>query len=388
MVPAKYNIRSMLVRKATTAATAIGVALVVWVLGSVLMLNASIRRTLGSSGSADVAIVVRKGSDAELASTMETPEAGLIRAAPGIQKDAGGKDAITNEVVVVIALDKLGTDGVSNVTVRGLSPEGVSFRPNLKIVAGRAPAPGSDEAMIGSRIRGRFKSLELDQSFEIRKNRPIKIVGIFEDDASSYESEVWADVDTVRTAFGRTGYSSVRARLTSPAAFDGFKAQVESDKRLGLAAWRENEFYEKQSEGLGMFIGMLGSLMAFFISIGAVIGAMITMYSAVANRTREVGVLRALGFSRAAILFSFLLESVTLALFGGVIGVVACMAMSMIKVSMINFSSWSEMVFTFEPTPFVLIASFAVAVIMGLVGGLLPAIRAALISPVTAMRGG
>lgn len=388
MVPAKYNVRSMLVRKATTVATAIGVALVVWVLGSVLMLNASIRRTLGSSGTSDVAIVVRKGSDAELASTMETPEASLIRAAPGIQKDAAGKDLVTNEVVVVIALDKLGTDGVSNVTVRGLGEEGVRFRPNLKIVAGRAPAPGSDEAMIGARIRGRFKNVELDQAFEIRKNRPLKIVGVFEDGASSYESEVWADVDTVRTAFGRTGYSSVRARLTSPAAFDGFKAQVESDKRLGLAAWRENEFYEKQSEGLGMFIGMLGTLMAFFISIGAVIGAMITMYSAVANRTREVGVLRALGFSRAAILFSFLLESVTLALFGGVIGVAACMGMSVIKVSMINFSSWSEMVFTFEPTPFVLIASFAVAVIMGLIGGLLPAIRAALISPVTAMRGG
>lgn len=388
MVPAKYNVRSMLVRKATTVATAIGVALVVWVLGSVLMLNASIRRTLGSSGTSDVAIVVRKGSDAELASTMETPEASLIRAAPGIQKDAAGKDLVTNEVVVVIALDKLGTDGVSNVTVRGLGEEGVRFRPNLKIVAGRAPAPGSDEAMIGARIRGRFKNVELDQAFEIRKNRPLKIVGVFEDGASSYESEVWADVDTVRTAFGRTGYSSVRARLTSPAAFDGFKAQVESDKRLGLAAWRENEFYEKQSEGLGMFIGMLGTLMAFFISIGAIIGAMITMYSAVANRTREVGVLRALGFSRAAILFSFLLESVTLALFGGVIGVAACMGMSVIKVSMINFSSWSEMVFTFEPTPFVLIASFAVAVIMGLIGGLLPAIRAALISPVTAMRGG
>jgi putative ABC transport system permease protein len=191
----------------------------------------------------------------------------------------------------------------------------------------------------------------------------------------------------LRAAYGREGIvSSVRVHLESPAAFDAFKIGVESEKRLGLQAMRETDFYERQSEGTSKFVGILGTLIAVFFSIGAMIGAMITMYAAVANRQREIGTLRALGFSRRSILGSFLIESVVLALIGGLVGTVASIGMGFVKFSMMNFSSWSEMVFIFDPTPNILGFAIGFAGMMGLVGGFFPAIRAARVSPVAAMR--
>jgi putative ABC transport system permease protein len=192
----------------------------------------------------------------------------------------------------------------------------------------------------------------------------------------------------LRASFRREGtVSSVRAHLDSPASFDAFQAFVEQDKRLGLLASREADFYEKQSEGTSVFVTGLGTAVAVFFSLGAMIGAMITMYAAVANRQREIGTLRALGFSRRSILFSFLLESTLLALIGGIVGVVAAMGMGFVKFSMLNFASWSEMVFTFDPTPAVLVKALVFAGVMGIFGGFFPAVRAARVSPITAMRG-
>jgi putative ABC transport system permease protein len=387
MIPVRYNIRSLFVRKATTLATAVGIGLVVFVLGAALMLSAGIKKTLGGSGSKDIAIVMRKGSDAELGSGLEDSQVGLVKALPGVAHDSDQHEIAVGEVVVVTAMEKLGATGVSNVQLRGMPADGMKFRANAKIIEGNAAKPGTDEAVVGKRIRGRFKNLDLGQSFDIRRNRPVKIVGVFEDGGSSYESEVWADVDTVRTAFGRPGVSSVRVKLESESKFDGFKTAVESDKQLGLMTLRESEYYEKQSEGTSIFIGVMGTVVAVFFSIGAMIGAMNTMYAAVASRTREIGILRALGFSRIGILFSFLMESVALALIGGVIGVAGCMAMGAVKFSMMNFASWSEMVFTFEPTPQVIVTAFIAAGAMGLLGGFFPAIRAARTSPIAAMRG-
>ena len=387
MVPIRYNVRSLFVRRLTTFATALGVALVVWVLGCAMMLSSGVKKTLGSSGSPDIAIVLRQGSDAELGSGVEDTQIGLVKAMPGVAKDSDGSELGIGEVVVVAAMEKLGAEGVSNVQIRGVAQGAMKFRPHAKIVEGREAKPGTDEAVIGKRIRGRFKNIDLGESFDIKKNRPVTIVGVFEDGGSSYESEVWADVDTVRTAFGRQGVSSVRVRLESPSKFDGLKAAVESDKRLGLMALRETEYYEKQSEGTSIFLGVLGGLLAFFCSIGAMIGAMITMYSAVANRSREIGVLRALGFSRSSILFAFLMESIFLATIGGAIGVAGCLAMGSVKISMMNFASWSEMVFQFNPTPTVLLTALASAGFVGVIGGFLPALRAAGTSPLAAMRG-
>ncbi|HEY8041296.1 MAG TPA: ABC transporter permease [Polyangiaceae bacterium] len=388
MIPIRYNVRSLAVRKATTVATAGGIALVVFVLASSLMLSAGIKKTMGSSGRADNAIVLRMGSDAELGSVVDESSVPLILAAPGVKKDERGQPIGSAEIVVVGAMDKLGTTGVTNVSIRGVGDEVMRFRPEIRVVSGRPPKPGTDEAMVGARIRGRIKGLDLDQTFDIKKNRPVKVVGIFEADGEAYESEVWVDRELLRQAYGREGVeSSVRVRLDSASKFDAFRAGVENDKRLGLMALRESAFYEKQSEGAALFVGVLGTVVSIFFAVGAMIGAMITMYAAVANRQREIGTLRALGFSRRSILASFLFEAVFLAAVGGAIGAAASMGMGLVRFSMINFASWSEIVFSFDPTLRVIATALIFACGMGLLGGLFPAVRAARTSPLKAIRG-
>jgi putative ABC transport system permease protein len=389
MIPIRYNVRSLAVRKATTVATALGIALVVFVLASALMLANGIKKTLTISGQPDVAIVLRKGSDAELGSVIEVAAINTIMGAPGVKRDEKNAPIGVGEVIVVGAMEKIGAKGVTNVQIRGVPANAMQFRKEITIVDGRAPAPGKDEVIVGQRIRGRFKGTELGQTFDLRKNRPVTVVGVYSANGSSYESEVWVDVDTLRAAYSRPGIvSSVRVRLESPEKFDGFRASMESDKQFGFLAMRDSEYFDKQSEGTSVFVGALGGIISFFFSIGAMIGAMITMYAAVANRQREIGTLRALGFSRFSILFSFLLESVILAVVGGAVGAFAAMGMQFVKFSMMNFQSWSEVVFTFEPTPAIIMRSLFFALMMGLLGGFFPAIRAARVSPVVAMRGG
>ena len=388
MIPVLYNVRSLAVRKSTTVAAALGIGLVVFVLASALMLANGLEATLGATGDPKNAIVIRKGSDNELSSGIEDPQVGLILSAPGVVKDDTGQPLGIKEIVAVIAVDKLGAIGFSNVAVRGVSDNVMKFRPGVKIVEGRPFQQGTDEAIIGKRIMGRFKGLSIGGSFELKKNRPLKVVGVFEDQGSSFESEVWADLDTVRTSMGREGVvSSVRVRLESETKYDPFEVAIEQDKSLGLEAQRETAYYEKQSEGSSAFISILGIVITVFFSIGAIIGAMITMYATVAHRIREVGTLRALGFGRLSILTSFLLESLMLSLVGGVFGCIGALGMGLVKFSMINFASWSEIVFTFTPTPGILLFALIVGGVMGLLGGLAPAIRAARISPIEAMRG-
>jgi putative ABC transport system permease protein len=387
VIPFNYSLRSLAVRKATTIASASGIALVVFVLASSMMLNAGIKKTMATSGKPDNAIVLRMGSDAELGSVIDESSVPLILAAPGVKADEHGQPLGVAEIVVVGAMEKLGAKGVTNVTIRGVTDRVMQFRPEVHIVDGRPPRPGTDEAIVGARIRGRIRGVDLDQSFDIKKNRPVKVVGVFEAEGSAYESEVWVDRDLLRQAYGRQGIvSSVRVRLESPAKFDAFRAGMENDKRLGLQALRESVFYEKQSEGAALFVGALGTVVSVFFAVGAMIGAMITMYGAVANRQREIGTLRALGFSRTSILTAFLLEAVLLAVVGGVVGAVASMSMALVHPSMVNPASWSEIVFSFDPTPRVLLTAILFAGGMGLLGGLFPAARAARTSPLKAIR--
>ncbi|WP_437753488.1 ABC transporter permease [Sorangium sp. So ce1389] len=388
MIPVAYNVRNLVVRKTTTVATAAGLGLVVFVFASVLMLANSVERTLGRTARSDVAVVIRKGSDVEMASSVDEQQIGVILASPEVARRQDGKPDGVGEVVAVILLDKFGTDGVSNVQVRGVPDDVLAFRPQVTIIEGRPAQPGTDEVIVGQAIYGRFKGLSIGGSFELRKNRPVKVVGVFSDGGSSSESEVWADLHTTRAAFGREGsVSAVRARLGSASKFDAFEASIEQNRNLGLEAMRESDYYEKQSEGTSVFIKAMGVLIAVFFSIGAMIGAMITMHASIANRQREIGTLRALGFSRLSILMSFLIESVLLALVGGALGVLAALGMRFVRFSTLNFASFSEIVFTFEPTPGILIASVLVAVVMGVLGGFFPALRAARISPIQAMRG-
>src|SRR5688572_12735910 len=389
MIPLSYNLRSLFVRKTTTIATALGIGLVVFVLSSSLMLGQGIRNTLVSNGSQNRAIVLRKGADNEMSSGIDSNVVSLILAAPGVKRGNDGQALGGADVVVVASLDKTGEEGlVSNVLVRGVQSQAVQVRPEVRIVAGRAAQPGTDEVIVGEGIRGRFKGTGLGESFELKKNRPVKVVGVFESNGSSLESEVWADIETVRNSFGRgSSSSSVTVTLESPAAYDGFAAYIENDKQLGLQSMRETAYYDKQSEGTSIFITAMGTMIAFFFSIGAMIGAMITMYGAVAQRAKEVGTLRALGFSQGAVLLSFLFESSALALIGGVVGGLCSLGMSAVKFSMVNFATWQEISFSFDPSPAIVLGSIAAGGVMGILGGLFPAVSASRLSPIEAMRG-
>jgi putative ABC transport system permease protein len=388
MIPLRYNVRSLLVRRTTSIATLAGIALVVFVLAGALMMSAGITRTLTATGSPDHAVILRKGSDAEMTSSIETNTVGLILAAPGVKKDSANKPIGAGEIVTVILLEKQGTEGeVSNVLVRGVADNVMTLRPETRIIAGRSAKPGSDEVVIGKAIRGRFKGMELNQQFELKKNRPVTVVGVFEAGGASFESEVWADVETVRSSFGRDGtVTSVTVTLDSPTKYDGFEAAVEHDKQLGLEVTREPTYYEKQSEGMATFMGMIGWVISVFFIIAAIIGAVITMNTAIAHRQREIGTMRALGFSRRAVLLSFLFECVFLAVVGAAIGVSVAFLWTFKEFSLVNFVTWSEMVFKFQMTPDIIVTAIVVGGFTGLIGGIVPAFRASRLKPIDALR--
>jgi putative ABC transport system permease protein len=388
MVPISYNVRNLAVRRTTTIATAGGVALVVFVFAATQMLSEGIRRTLLIAGSPDVAISIRAGSDAELGSTVQPAGVSLAVSQKEVARTAGGAPDATADLVVVVALDKIGTDGgVSNVLLRGVTEDAYRFHKELRIVEGRAPKPGGDEVIIGRAIRGRFAGVELGGSIELRKGRNAHVVGVFTAGGSSYESEVWGDLGSFQSAFGRGPLvSSVRVRLATQGAFDAYKQAIEADRVQGLKVQRETDFYAKQGQTSALLLQALGLVIAVFFSLGAMIGAMITMYAAVANRGREIATLRALGFSKLSILTSFLLESILLALLGGVIGSLGALAMGFVEFSIINFSNWSEIVIRFRPTVGIIVQAVLFAGVVGIVGGLLPAVRAARLNLLDALR--
>ena len=325
-----------------------------------------------------------------MSSSIESATVSLILAAPGVKKDETGAPLGAGEVVVVIAQEKLGAEPgqVSNILVRGVGENVLKIRPDVHLVAGRAPKPGTGECLVGKGIAGNFRGMALGEKFELKKNRPVEVVGVFEAGGSSFESEVWVNIETARTAFGREGMvSSVTLRLDSAAKLDAFKANVSTDKQLQLEVKRETTYYEEQSQGTALFISGMGWVVSVFCAFGAMLGAMNTMFAAVAQRKREVGTLRALGFSKFAILFSFVVESTFLALAGGLVGLGASLLLSFVRVSMMNFSTWQEVSFSFAATPSLLFGSLAAGALMGIFGGFLPALKAARTSPIEAMRG-
>jgi len=383
-VPVQYNARSLLVRKITTLATALGIALVVFVFAGALMLSEGVNRAFATAGRPDTVVIVRKGSDAELSSAISNEYLALFRGPAQVSQSGG----LIGEIVVIIIADHEDGSGSSNVLVRGTPPDGIAFRPETKIISGRAPKPGTNEVIVGSAIAGRFKGLSEGHSIDLRRNRPLNVVGVFTAGGSSYESEVWGDLDYIRNSLGREAVvSSARVRLHSPSDFDAYRATIEGDKRFSMKVMRESDYFEKQSQNTAGFLTVVGVAMAILFSLAAMLGAAITMNGAVAHRTREIGTLRALGFSRPAILTSFLLEAVVLALMGGVIGSVLVMLLSFVKFPIINFQTFSEIVIRFTASPKVFITSLVFSMIMGLIGGLIPAIRAARVSPIEAMRG-
>ncbi len=387
MVPVSYNVRSLFVRRITTLVTAGGIALVVFVFAAALMLGEGINHAMEVTGRPDNVVVLRKGSDNELSSGLDMETIAKLRAHPQVSQAAGG-GAIGEMLQVIMAEHDDGSGEVSNVTIRGMPADGLAFRPEVHIIEGRAPKAGTNEVIIGKGIAGRFKNFDVGGTIELRHNRPLAVVGVFDANGAAYDSEVWCDLDVMGQDLGRHGnVSSVRVRLNSASDFDAYRAEIEGSKEYAAKVMREGDYYKAQSQQVGGFLKGLGLVFAIMFSVAAMIGAAITMNGAVAHRSREIGTLRALGFSKLSILSSFVLEALMLAIAGGVIGSVAVLALSFVTFPVINFQTFSEIVIGFHATPAVFVKALVFSGVMGLAGGLIPAIRASMVSPVEAMRG-
>jgi putative ABC transport system permease protein len=380
-----YNLRSMIVRKGTAAMTAGGIAMVVAVFVMTLAIAQGFRATLVASGSPQNAIVLRKGATAETVSAVMRPDVPLIESLPQIARGPDGRPLASSELVVIIALPRQTDNQPANVPVRGVGPRAFDVRDNMTFVEGRKFTPGTREINVGRLAVGRFKGLTLGS--DVRFGAATwKVVGIFTADDAAFESELWGDVDLMMPAFQRNGYQSMTVKLADPSMFDSFKAAIEADPRLYLVPQREQDYYAEQSRPLTTVIRVFGAFVTFILSIGAMFGAMNTMYAAVAYRTREIGTLRALGFSRFRIVTAFLAESVALALVGGVIGCILAIPVHGLSTGTTNFTSFSEVAFKFRITPALMAGGLLFSAVMGAVGGLLPAIRAARIPVARALR--
>jgi putative ABC transport system permease protein len=380
-----YNLRSMVVRKGTAVMTAGGIAMVVAVFVMTLAIAQGFQATLVSSGSPQNAIVLRKGSTAETTSAVLRPDVPLIESLPQVARGAGGQALASPELMVIIALPRQSDNQPANVPARGVGLKAFEVRDNIKFVEGRRLTFGTREINVGRLAMGRFKGLTLDSDVKFGA-ATWKVVGIFTADDAAFESEVWGDVDLMMPAFQRNGYQSMTVKLADPSMFDSFKSAIESDPRLYLQPKREPEYYAEQSEAVTSAIRIFGGFVTLILSIGAMFGAMNTMYAAVAYRTREIGTLRALGFSRTRIITAFLAEAVALALVGGVIGCVLALPVQGLTTGTTNFSSFSEIAFKFRITAGLLMGGLVFSAIMGALGGLLPAIRAARIPVARALR--
>jgi len=369
----------------TTALTAAGMALVVFVFATVLMLQEGLRKTLVETGSADNVVVTRRSSGTEVQSGIDRVQAGIVASQPEIAYGPYGQPLVSKEMVVLITLSKRDSDKPSNVIIRGLDARGQLLRPQVHIAEGRMFRPGSSEIIAGRSIAERFRGAGVGEQLRFGM-RDWVVVGTFDANKSGFDSEIWGDVDQLMQAFRRPVYSSVIFKINNPQRFDAVKSRLESDPRLTLEAKPESQFYAEQSEVLSNFIGYLGLTLSVIFSIGATIGAMITMYASVASRTAEIGTLRALGFRRRGILSVFLLEALLLGLVGGIAGITLASFMQFLRISTMNWQSFAELAFSFTLNPAIVSASLAFALFMGLVGGFLPALRASRLNIVDALR--
>jgi ABC-type antimicrobial peptide transport system permease subunit len=385
-VPVAYSLRNLSTRKLTTALTAGGMAMVVFVFATVLMLEQGLRDTLVDTGAYDNAVVIRRSAQTEVQSGVERAQAGVIESQPEVAVVAGGVRMLSKEAVVLVNLYKRGAESrPANVIVRGTAQAGIALRPNLRVIQGRMFRPGVSEIIVGKSIAERFRGAGIGEGLYFGL-RDWTVVGVFDTGGSGFDSEIWGDADQLMQAFRRVAYSSVVLKLTDAGGFDALKQRLEADQRLTVEVKRERQFYADQSALLANFIRYLGLSLSITFSIGAVIGAMITMYAAVATRTAEIGTLRALGFRSRSILAAFLLESVLLGLVGGLAGLGLASAMQLVTLSTMNWQSFSELAFSFVLTARIGVQSLLFALAMGFIGGFLPAWRAARLNIVDALR--
>jgi putative ABC transport system permease protein len=380
-----YSLRNLLTRRLTTFLTASGMALVVFVFASILMLAEGLQKTLVETGSQDNVIVIRRSSGSEVQSGVDRAQASIVETVPEAVPGPRGRPLLAKELVVLITMEKRESGSPANVVIRGISEDSFLLRPQVKVVMGRIPKPGSSEILIGRSIEKGFQGADLGESLFFAM-RSWTIVGVFDAGSTGFSSEIWGDVDQLMQAFRRPVYSSVLFRLRESADFERVKTRIESDPRLTLEAKRETTYYKDQSEVMAKFLRILGLSLTIVFSIGAVVGGMITMYASVANRTREIGTLRALGFRRTSILIAFLMESLFLGFLGGMAGLLLASFLQFFTVSTTNFQTFSELAFSFSLDVPITLKAMSFALGMGFVGGILPAIRASGMEIVDALR--
>lgn len=384
-IPLKYSIRNLLTRRMTTIFTVFGITLVVFVFAGVLMLAQGLRQTFVSAGSLDNVIVIRAGSGTEMQSFISREQANAIKALPEIALDDNGQPLVAGELVIILNKERRGSTKMANITVRGIGPQSMALRPAIKIVEGRMFEAGKTEVIAGRRAAANFKGSGLGEKFSFG-NTEWTVVGVFDAGGSSFETELWGDVDVLLPAAGRPVYSSMLFRMKNSDEFELLRDRVKADPRMKVDLKKEKAYYAEQTQFTTTFIEALGLTVTIIFSLGAVIGAMITMYGAVANRTREIATMRALGFLRRHILAVFLLEAVVISLAGGLLGLVGASFLQLVTVSTINWDTFSETTFNFHLNTEIIMTAMIFALLMGIFGGFLPAVRAARINIIEALR--
>lgn len=384
-IPLSYSYRNLLARRLTSFLTAAGMALVVFVFAAALMLTEGLRRTLVATGSRDNAVILRAGSETEVQSVIDRSQAAIILASPEIAHAADGRLGAA-EAIVLINLPKRLTGRPANIMIRGAElPASLAVRREVRLREGRWFRPGSNELVVGQQVAERFQNAALGGVLRFAM-RDWQVVGVFDAGNTGFASEIWGDREQLLQAFRRTAFSSVIVRLRQPGDFASLQARLEADPRLPVQVRREVEFYEAQSRRLADFIRLLGLVLTGIFGLGAVLGAMVTMYAQVGTRVSEIGTLRALGFLRRDILLAFLVESALLGLAGWLLGLLPASLLNFYTLSTVNWASFAELTFRFTLTGGIVLKSLAFGVGMGLLGGLLPAIRAARLPLIEALR--
>ena len=385
-IPLTYNLRSLRVRWTSTVVAVLGIAGTVGVFVAMLSLAKGFKATLVSSGSPRNAIVRRAGSTAEMESAVAVDHVKIIEDAPGVER-AGSGPLVSPETVVIAAFPLKATGTDANVQVRGVSPKVLNVRDNVRIVSGRMFQPGLNELVVGRYVARTYSGFELGNSVKFGGGT-WTVVGVFDAGGSAFDSEVWGDAQVVKDVYKRPAnvFSSVTVRLTSPDALTGFKDALTSDPRLTVQVDREIEYYAKQSRALTQLILVLGTMVGLVMGIGAVFGALNTMYSAVAERNREIATMRALGFGAASVVFSFVFEGLCIAFIGGVLGCLAVLPLNGLTTGTMNWQTFSHLAFAFRVTPALLAGGVVFALLMGVVGGVPPAVRAARARVAVALR--
>jgi putative ABC transport system permease protein len=381
------NLRSIPQRLGASLVIVVGIAGVVGVLVALLSMSQGLNKTLGSTGRVDRVVITRGGSNGELSSFLDRSNATLIKQDPAIAKATGNLPLASGELIVITEVPRFGQKTGANVTMRGVEPNGFELRPELKIIEGRKFKPGLREIIVGQAASKQFDGLRSGATLRFR-GQTWTIVGIFSTGGDVHESELWTDTETAQSAFGRSGVSSIIASLSNVDSFEAMKNRLTSDPQLNVEMKTEYDFFSGQSSTLTLLINVLALIVAIIMGIGAVAGALTTMYSAVSARTQEIGTLRAIGFGAMPVVASVMAEALILALAGGIVGaLIAYIAFNGYSVSTLG-SGFTQVAFQFSVTPVLVLIGLVIAVFIGFIGGLLPAIRAARMPVTAALRGG